>query len=91
MFDWDQNNLRKIRTHRIERDEAEQALANDPIAVYEQDVEGERRVVYYGETDAGRLLAVVVTEREEAIRVVTAYDLDRGQGRDYFNRRAHGE
>lgn len=44
-----------------------------------------------GETDAGRLLAVIVTERGESIRVVTAYDLDAGQRRDYLNRRAHGE
>jgi uncharacterized protein len=91
MFDWDRNNLRKIRAHRIRRDEAEEALLNDPIPVYEQDVEGERRFVYYGETKAGRLLAVIVTERGESIRVVTAYDLDAGQRRDYLNRRAQGE
>ena len=33
MFDWDQNNLRKIRAHRIKREEAEQALLNDFIFV----------------------------------------------------------
>jgi uncharacterized protein len=91
MFDWDRNNLGKIRAHRIEREETEEALLNDPIPIYEQDVEGERRFVYYGETNAGRLLAVIVTERGERIRVVTAYDLDAGQRRDYLNRRAHGE
>ena len=32
--------------------------------------------MYDGETNAGRLLAVIVTERGESIRVVTAYDLD---------------
>jgi uncharacterized DUF497 family protein len=91
MFDWDRNNLGKIRAHRIKREETEQALLNDPIPIYEQDVEGERRFVYYGETNAGRLLAVIVTERGESIRVVTAYYLDAGQRRDYLNRRAHGE
>jgi hypothetical protein len=91
MFDWDRNNLGKIRAHRIVREEAEQALSNDPIPIYEQDVEDERRFVYYGETNAGRLLAVIVTERGERIRVVTAYDLDAGQKRDYFKRRAEGE
>ena len=40
MFEWDRNNLRKIRAHRIKRREAEQALLNDPI---EQDVEDELR------------------------------------------------
>ena len=91
MFDWDRSNLRKIRAHRIKRDEVEQSLFNDPIPVYEQDVEGERRFVYYGETNAGRWLAVIVTERGDNIRVVTAYDLDAGQRRDYLERRTQGE
>jgi uncharacterized DUF497 family protein len=72
MFAWDRGNLRKIRAHRISREEAEQALLNDAIPIYEQDVEGEPRFIYYGETDARRLLAVVVTERGRQIRVVTA-------------------
>lgn len=91
MFNWDRNNLRKIRAHGIKQEEAEQTLVNDPILIYEQDVEGERRFVYYGETDAGRLLAVIIKEIGDDIRVVTAYDLDAGQKRDYFDRRAKGE
>ena len=91
MFEWDRNNLHKIRAHGIKQEEAEQALLNDPISIYEQDVEGERRFVYYGETNAGRLLAVIVKEAGDDLRVVTAYDLDAGQRRDYIDRRAKGE
>lgn len=91
MFDWDRNNLRKIQAHGIVREEVEQALQNDPIAIYEQDLPEELRFLYYGETDRGRLLAVVITERAEAIRVVTAYDLDAGQKQDYLRRRLAGE
>jgi uncharacterized DUF497 family protein len=91
MFEWDWNNLRKIGAHRIKREEAEQALLNDPIPVYEQDVQGEARFVYYGETNAGRLLAVIVAERGDSLRVVTAYDLDAGQRRDYLRRRTEGQ
>ena len=91
MFDWDRSNPRKIRAHRISREEAEQALINDAILIHEQDVEGEQRFVYYGETDAQRLLALVVTERGSKIRVVTAYNLDAAQKRDYFTRRMQGE
>jgi hypothetical protein len=47
--------------------------------------------VYYGETKEKRLIAVVVTERGDKIRVVTAYDLETGQRRDYLKRRAEGE
>ena len=91
MFEWDRNNLHKIRTHQIRCEEAEQALLNDPIPIYDQEVEGELRFVYYGETNAGRLLAVVLTERGDNVRVVTAYELDAGQRRDYHTRRAQGE
>lgn len=90
MFNWDRNNLR-IRAHGIKQEEAERTLVNDPILIYEQDVEGERRFVYYGETDAGRLLAVIIKEIGDDIRVVTAYDLDAGQKRDYIEKRAKGE
>jgi hypothetical protein len=91
MFEWDRSNLRKIQAHQIKQEEAEQALLNSPILIYAQDVEGESRFVYYGETNAGRLLAAIVTERGDNIRVVTAYDLDAGQRRDYLKRRAQGE
>jgi hypothetical protein len=37
--------LRKIRAHRISREEAEHALVNDGIPIYEQDVEGEPQFV----------------------------------------------
>ncbi len=91
MFDWDRSNLRKIRAHRISREEAEQALSNDAIPIHEQNFEGERRFVYYGKTDRRRLLALIVTERGDNIRVITAYDLDAGQKRDYFARRVLGK
>jgi uncharacterized DUF497 family protein len=91
MFDWDRNNLRKIRAHRISREEAEEALLNNPLTVYEQHVEGEHRFMYYGETNSGRLLTVITTGRQDRIRVVTAYDLDAGQKREYFTRRMEGE
>ena len=91
VFDWDQNNLKKIRAHRIKVEEVEQALARAPILIYEQDASGEARYVYYGETERNRLLAIILTERDEQIRVITAYDLDSGQKRDYFARRAQGE
>jgi uncharacterized DUF497 family protein len=91
VFDWDRHNLRKIRAHRIRAEEAEEALSGNPIPIYEQAVEGETRFVYYGETGAGRFLAIVLTERAGKIRVVTAYDMDAGQKRDYLIRRIRGE
>jgi hypothetical protein len=43
-----------IRAHRIRAEEVEKAPSNAPIPIYEQNVEGEVRYVYYGGTDAGR-------------------------------------
>lgn len=50
MFEWDENNLKKIKAHRLDRGEVEQVLGSRPILIYEQDAEGESRYVYYGET-----------------------------------------
>jgi len=68
MFEWDRSNLRKIRAHGIRREEAEQVLLSDPVPIYEQDVEGEVRFVYYGETEAGRLRSRCRSLRAKAMR-----------------------
>lgn len=91
MFDWDEDNLKKIKAHRVTAAEAEQALSREPILIYEQEQDGESRYVYYAETEGYRLLAIVLTERDDKIRVITAYALDAGQKRDYMERRARGE
>ena len=91
VFDWDQNNLKKIRAHGVKVAEVEQALGREPILIYEQDAGGEARYVYYGQTERDRLLAIVLTERDNKIRVITACESDAGQKRDYLERRVRGE
>ncbi len=91
MFEWDRHNLKKIKAHGINAEEVEQALSISPVLIYEQDAQAESRYVYYGETAGLRLLAVVLTERNDKIRVITAYDLDASQKRDYFVRRLGGQ
>jgi uncharacterized DUF497 family protein len=49
---------------------------------------GEARTVHLGETDAGRVLLVVVTERDEMYRVVTARPADRKERAFYLNHKA---
>ena len=71
MFQWDPHNLRKIEAHQVSPAEAEQMLLNDPILIHEENMEGEARFIYYGETEGGRLLAAIVTERSDRLRVVT--------------------
>jgi hypothetical protein len=88
VFEWDQDNLKKVLAQQIEQEEIEQALRNNPIPVLEQDVEGDFSYIYYGETDAGRLLSVVVIESGKQVRVLTASTLNEDQRRDYLQRRA---
>ena len=88
IFEWDEDNLRKIMAEQIEREETEQALLNNPIPVAEQDVEGDFSYVYYGETNVGRLISVIVIERGDDMRVITAGELNADQRGDYLRRRA---
>jgi uncharacterized DUF497 family protein len=66
---------------------AEQALRNDPLVVQFQDDAVEERMLCLGQTNRGRLLAVVYTERGRAIRVVTAYPMPPRQEEFYFRKR----
>ena len=91
MFLWDKFNRRKVRAHGIEPEEVEQALLNRAIPIHEQDADGEQRWLYYGETDARRLIAVVATDIGDDLRVVTAYPLGTLQKRAYLRRRITGE
>ena len=72
VYEWDVDNLRKIKAHGITALVVEQALSIRPILIYEHEADGEPLFVYYGETARLRLLAVVFTERGEKIRVITA-------------------
>jgi uncharacterized DUF497 family protein len=46
--------------------------------------EREERVLCFGRTKSGRLLTVLYTERNDKIRVVTAYGMTGEQQRLYF-------
>lgn len=86
-FDWDAEDAKHIALHEVRRMEAEQVLRNDPVVVQYQERDGEERVLVLGQTNAGRLLAVVYTERGEKIRVVTAYPMTKRLEAIYFQER----
>ena len=88
-FDWDADNARHIGFHKVSTAEAEQVLRNDPVAVQYREHNGEERVLVLGQTNAGRLLAVVYTGRRERIRVVTAYPMSRRLEAIYFRERSN--
>lgn len=86
-LDWDQENTGHIRRHDVVPSEAEQVLVNDPLVLQFQQRGREERCLVLGQTNAGRLLAVVYTERDAKIRVVTAYPMQKRLEVIYFNER----
>ncbi|HEY4357842.1 MAG TPA: BrnT family toxin [Acidobacteriaceae bacterium] len=87
-FHWNTANIEHIALHNVTPDEAEQVIENDPLDVDARICNGEMRTVHLGETDASRVLFVVITERDGMLRVVTAFEADRRARRFYFDQKA---
>ena len=66
------------------RPKAEEAARIEPLEADVQRHESEERVLCFGRTKSGRLLTVLHTERNDKIRVVTAYGMTGEQQRLYF-------
>ncbi|MFZ0962688.1 MAG: BrnT family toxin [Terriglobia bacterium] len=85
-IEWDvakaAHNLRK---HRVSFEEAS-SVFYDPLAVTGTDPEhseGEERLITFGMSPAGQLLVVSHTERDEAIRIISARIATRTERRIY--------
>jgi len=81
-FDWDDGNARKsVEKHQVSQGEAEQIFFNDPLLISEDVGHSARepRQHALGQTDAGRLLHVTFTLRNEnrLIRVISARSMHR--------------
>ena len=85
-FDWDDGNSEKnwIK-HRVRRSECEELFFNEPLVIApdEQHSEDEPRFYVLGQTDEGRRLFMVVTIRTELIRVISARDMNKREGKEY--------
>jgi len=81
-FDWDEGNARKsVEKHQVGQGEAEQIFFNDPVLISEDVGHSVRelRLHALGQTDAGRLLHVTFTLRNDnrLIRVISARSMHR--------------
>jgi uncharacterized DUF497 family protein len=92
-FSWDPSNTSHIARHGVSPEEAEQVIENDPLDLERQIRYGEERVLHLGETSYGRILFVVVTARDENLRVVTAFPADKKSREHYSGEKAkyHGQ
>jgi uncharacterized DUF497 family protein len=92
-FFWDSANIDHIALHGVTPEEAEQVIQNDPLDLDRQIRNYEERFVHLGETNVGRILFVIVTVREDALRVVSAFPADKAVRKHYLNEKAkaHGK
>ena len=86
-FEWDKGNSGKnwIR-HKVMKGECEQVFFNEPIIVLKDDKHSqtENRWFLLGKTDTERLLFVVFTIRGNAIRVISARDMNKKERKNYY-------
>lgn len=76
-FDWDQQNTRHLKRHKVTPEEFEEIILSDHLELDYQFERGEERFKVLGMTRSGRILIVVWTLRGEIIRAVTAYRASR--------------
>jgi uncharacterized DUF497 family protein len=63
MFIWDLANVGHLAKHDVSPEEAEQVIRNAPLDLERQLRNSEERAVHLGESNAGRILVVVITVR----------------------------
>jgi uncharacterized DUF497 family protein len=76
-FDWDAENTRHLKRHRVTPAEFEELITRGPVYLEYQAPSGEERYKVLGATMAGRVLIGVWTPREDKVRAVTAYPASR--------------
>jgi uncharacterized DUF497 family protein len=87
-FQWDAGNSAKIwRRHQVTSAECEELFFNHPLFAGqdERHSAAEERLYALGQTDAARLLFVVLTIRGPLIRVISARDMSRRERRAYLS------
>ena len=88
LFDWDKDNIEHIARHGVEPYEVEEALLDpERIARNARNVRGEVRRAVLGATEAGRILFVIYTIRNEKIRPVMSRDATDGEQKAYRRRK----
>lgn len=84
-FDWDNGNLEHIKKHNVSKEECEGAFLNKVPIVTEDESHSqlEQRYRIYGQTEKDRLLFLIVTLRENKVRVISARDQNRKERREF--------
>lgn len=73
-FDWDDANISHIANHSLETEDAEDAVLDENALDFpaHRGPQGQRRVGVIGKTLMSKIIVVILEEREDKFRVVTA-------------------
>lgn len=84
-FDWDAGNREKNLKHGIHASECEQVFFNEPLVILDDPKHSvaEDRFAAFGQTDLGRKLVLVYTQRSGSLRVISARDMNRRERQFY--------
>lgn len=87
-FQWDQWNIKKNwQKHKVNTVECEEVFLNEPLIITGIDkskiLYREDRYTAYGITNAGKFLFIILTIRENKIRIISARDMSRSERRFY--------
>jgi len=83
-FEWDAGNRENLK-HGVHASECEQIFFNEPILILDDPRHSvaEDRFAAFGQTDQGRKLVVVYTQRASLLRVISARDMNRRE-REFY-------
>jgi len=85
-FDWDDGNRDKNQLkHNVLNGECEDVFFNQPLVIISNTKHSniEKRYAAFGVTDGGRKLIIIFTIRRKLIRVISARNMNRREGRFY--------
>jgi len=84
-FEWDAGNREKNLKHNVHASECEQVFFNEPLLLLDDPKHSlaEDRFAAFGQTDQGRKLVVVYTQRGNLLRVISARDMNRRE-REFY-------
>lgn len=84
-FEWDKGNLEHIKKHNVFKEECEEAFLNKQPEVTEDETHSqiEERYRVFGQTDRGRMLFMIITIRNNKIRVISARDQNKKERREF--------
>src|SRR3989339_54777 len=83
-FEWDKGNLEYIKKHKVGYKECEEVFLNKQLIILgdNKHMIYEERFKVFGRSSRGRHLAIVVTIRENKIRIIMARDQNKKERGD---------